>query len=955
MDIIGQLVLNIYSIALVNCFLLDDLTTVHIFVSPNGSDSNRGRDIWNPLRTIEKALLQIVEPGTKNKDVIIELRSGYYELQSTLKIKHTGPRRLTIRASRDQDVHITGGKRIPSSAFKRVTESMALQRLPSTSRNKVLQVRLSDVGVTNLGTITDYGYYIKRLAALEVFENNKPLTLAKHPNKGYININTTYSDKKSFTYDSDQPKQWHQENDVWAHGFWYWSWSDRAYKVQHLDPEKRNITLSKPPLYGIKKGHYDASALSKGGYSKQGGYFRFVNVMSELDEPGDYYVDRERGILYVWPSNSVPYKDSDKIYVSIAPTCIEISSSAANVVLEGFSIEACRQFGIIASSVSKITLSKLQIQNTGSYGINTRGSNIKINQCYIRNTDGGISISGGDRKTLTPSRNEVSDNVILNFGRVGYVGSDGISCGGVGNHIHHNILYRGSYTGIHWRENDHLFEYNHLSKMCLEASDCGGMMTGRDWAARGNIIRNNHFHNIKRLVPGADVRGIMLDDQFSSVIIENNVFHDNDVHVNIGGGRDNIVRQNIFFNTSQYSMQIDTRGHNGGGNTNVLIGNLNRLPYQNDLWSHRYPKLASIMSDNKPGDPEGNQITDNIFHSINKPHFHGQHKEEWFNVSENIYIPDESSFYAPLYGNFKPICLLKGFAAITSFHNPVLPIDVGPRYQIGPSSHKITKPALGYLSGVPPTPRPCILKSLDRTPVPIYLPDGSVPNSLYNVSKTGCWFSFDKCPNHSSYEKAKRPVSMPFYRNTKAEMVDNSGTNETICLNKVSEMRSKCGNGSSFAVIFGPTGAMTLGGDGCYFATYGCPRVKSMASGFIRDSWAEQHVNGAHDESACLSRALPQWRYCGSDPAYPLASIYKPTGHIRVAGKGCWIKPEKCPADNSLNHMFYDGFGAANLMTDDDIESCFSRAEYFWRQCGSHLEYKVTAYFRPVGKRHSYP
>lgn len=32
-------------------------------------------------------------------------------------------------------------------------------------------------------------------------------------------------------------------------------------------------------------GHYDASALSKGGNSKQGGYFRFVNVMSELDEP----------------------------------------------------------------------------------------------------------------------------------------------------------------------------------------------------------------------------------------------------------------------------------------------------------------------------------------------------------------------------------------------------------------------------------------------------------------------------------------------------------------------------------------------------------------------------------------------------------------------------------------------------------------------------------------------
>lgn len=56
---------------------------------------------------------------------------------------------------------------------------------------QVLQVRLSDVGVTNLGTITDYGYYIKRLAALEVFENNKPLTLARYPNKVSFVVITT--------------------------------------------------------------------------------------------------------------------------------------------------------------------------------------------------------------------------------------------------------------------------------------------------------------------------------------------------------------------------------------------------------------------------------------------------------------------------------------------------------------------------------------------------------------------------------------------------------------------------------------------------------------------------------------------------------------------------------------------------------------------------------------------
>jgi len=43
---------------------------------------------------------------------------------------------------------------------------------------------------------------------------------------------------------------------------------------------------------------------------------------------------------------------------------------------------------------------------------------------------------------------------------------------------------------------------------------------------RGNVIRYNHIHDTKRLQPGADVRGIMLDDQYSSALIEHNVFHD---------------------------------------------------------------------------------------------------------------------------------------------------------------------------------------------------------------------------------------------------------------------------------------------------------------------------------------------------------------------------------------------------------------------------------------------
>jgi len=68
-------------------------------------------------------------------------------------------------------------------------------------------------------------------------------------------------------------------------------------------------------------------------------------------------------------------------------------------------------------------------------------------------------------------------------------------------------------------------------------------------------------------------------------------------------------------------------------------------------------------------------------------------------------------------------------------------------------------------------------------------------------------------------------------------------------------------------------------------AIYGCPRHGGPADGhadlhgkIYRDTYAEQHNGAAHDEEACLGRALPQWRSCGSFTNRPVTSIYRPTG-----------------------------------------------------------------------------
>lgn len=76
----------------------------------------------------------------------------------------------------------TGGKRVPSNQFHHISDSHVLQRLPQVARDRVLELDLTAAGITNLGTLTPYGFYHLWNAPLELFINGRPLRLAQWPN-----------------------------------------------------------------------------------------------------------------------------------------------------------------------------------------------------------------------------------------------------------------------------------------------------------------------------------------------------------------------------------------------------------------------------------------------------------------------------------------------------------------------------------------------------------------------------------------------------------------------------------------------------------------------------------------------------------------------------------------------------------------------------------------------------
>ena len=129
---------------------------------------------------------------------------------------------------------------------------------------------------------------------------------------------------------------------------------------------------------------------------------------------------------------------------------------------------------------------------------------------------------------------------------------------------------------------------------------------------RGTVIRYNYFHEITGF-RGAGCVGIYLDDMFCGTKIYGNVFYQVTRAAFIGGGRDNIVENNIFVDC-QPSLHIDDRamGWAKASVDTTMTQRLKAMPYTSSvLWRERYPKLVTILED-EPAIPKGNIVARNI-------------------------------------------------------------------------------------------------------------------------------------------------------------------------------------------------------------------------------------------------------------------------------------------------------------------------------------------------------
>jgi hypothetical protein len=599
------------------------------WVSTTGNDADAGTK-EQPFATLERARDAVREARKgrlPNGGATIWLRGGVYKMDKTFELSSqdsgTAGAPVVYRPAPGEEVRLVGGKQIPSTAFQPVTDAETLDRLDPAARGKVVHADLKAVGITDYGRLTRRGGIERSTlpAALELFFNDRPMPLAGWPNKGWLKIAAVPiagPKGERFSYEGDRPKRWSKTEDVWIHGYMNRNWCDTYEQVAALDGQGREIITREPHDYR--------------GY-KAGQRFHFLNVLEELDEPGEWYLDRAAGTLYFWPPETIAQA---RVCVSLLEMPLVTLRGCEHVTLRGLILECTRGSGVEIVGGHHNLVAGCTLRNIGTVGVaiggvvpdlerrvyndttfaGNPGTDNGVVSCEIHDTgEYGIILGGGDRKTLEPGRNYAVNNDIHRFGRWVRTYRPAVFLYGAGNRVAHNRMHDAPHTAVLFWGNEHVLEFNEVYRVCTETGDAGAFYIGRDWSQRGNMIRYNYFHDLAARLEGEQgfnwVMAVYLDDQASGTTVFGNVLSRVNCGMMVGGGRDNTIENNIFAFCGR-AISLDARGvgdNYSAGNT--LFDRLKPVNYDRPPYSKRYPALARILGDD-PGQPKGNVIARNI-------------------------------------------------------------------------------------------------------------------------------------------------------------------------------------------------------------------------------------------------------------------------------------------------------------------------------------------------------
>ena len=604
------------------------------FVAPDGDDAGLGT-AQRPFRTLERARDAVRERRKKGAlpagGVAIMLRGGVYPREShsfALSAEDSGTAESPIiyQSVAGERATIRGGRAV--RGFTPLSDPTAIKRIPEPARKHVVQTDLKAQGVEHFGELRVRGprSYMKDPecpAHLELFFNGRPMSLARWPNDttklserfATVEAGDQKLEKKHlenpdvFSYSNPRQDRWADEPDGWLFGYWYYMWNATYAKIGHVDPKQHLIHIA----WELTASRQKQRAVCKGAP------YVGVNLLCELDSPGEWYLDRSTGLLFFWPPSapSSPVKEGEAV-VSVLEEPLLMLDDASHVVFRGLAFEAGRHHGVVVNAGEGVLLAGCVVRNMGVDGVVINGGrNHEVVGCDVAYTgDCGVKMYGGDIESLTPS-GHVLDNChihhVARWNRSGY--GPGVQVGlfssaehaGVGCRISRCLIHDAPMYGVRVHGNDNIVEYSEIHDVCHEAGDARafnmyGAVVKRALLERGNVLRYNYWHHLPQDETFKGVHytgrmGIYIDSMNGSITVYGNVLQKCDYSTGtiFFGTCDSHVENNLFHRCFR-GVRFGDRSY--------LYNKVNKEPNfvmdaylakaaANPVWARRYPRLKA--------------------------------------------------------------------------------------------------------------------------------------------------------------------------------------------------------------------------------------------------------------------------------------------------------------------------------------------------------------------------
>ena len=626
------------------------------YVATDGSDKNDGT-FENPFATIEgarDAIRKAKQDGTlKSGGAIVYIRGGEYTINKGIVFEKedsgTEDAPIIYRNYMDEVVDFVGGKSLNWDDFVKVTDQAVLDRIvDKASRNKVLQFDLFEAGFTDLPEIPwpgSYSYWetvMKVIPGLkkpigsapELVINGKGMTVARYPNDSELQISAVYEPGSTdpaaprcsvIGFEDNRIDNWTQAKEIILYGTPKYSWGTLATTVGKIEPDKNRVH-TKYPI------HHQPVVDQ---------YMYFFNLLEEIDMPGEYFVDREKGMLYLYP----PAEEvKSVVYTTLEDNMLTVNG-AKYLTFKNINLKYMRNGAFrFVNNPENCNMIGAEITYTGAHTAYIYGKNNKVLDCYVHDVEGPVELIGGVRETLEKGENLVENSKFQRTNRLTSSYSPAVTVGGVGNIARHNDISDSIHTVMTMSGNLHLAAFNEIYDACRNTDDMGAIYTGRNITHRGNVFRYNYIHDIGGANRGGNgVHGMFFDDWWSAADVVGNVFADI-----TGAGSYNVMDNNMFINCGE-SMRLTRSfdyGNPDGAGTNWKTYTDGVLPYMTQgIWLETFPEMVNAIDEN--GAPDMNNYIvarNNVLFNAPEPGVSEQ-VAKTATVENNVVFRDDPGFY----------------------------------------------------------------------------------------------------------------------------------------------------------------------------------------------------------------------------------------------------------------------------------------------------------------------